>query len=165
MKPNRSSTLGIAILTALTLATAVSADDRPRINSAAVTTLRRDLPRLPMLVRNGVHINSVRVEGAVGTPARFVVELQNNLRTTARLGGVFVDSNRSDSPYLEFNNLAPGERRQLVLNSTIPVGSVPTHQVGIIMEPDFALSGEVWDNVWHRLTFNGTGYTDTTFIR
>lgn len=158
------SRLAIAFLTFITLTSLASAD-RPRINPAATTTLRRDLPRLPMIVRNGVHINSVRVEGAVGSPARFVVEVQNNLRTTAHLGGIFVDSNRSGSPYQEFANLAAGERRQLTLDSGILVGSEPSHQVGIIMEPDFALSGEVWDQVWHRLTWNGSGYTDTTFTR
>jgi hypothetical protein len=109
-----------------------------------------------------VHINSVRVEASCGEPARFIVEVQNNLTKVAHLGSVFVGSanspgNRAGNPTAEFRDLAAGQRVTLTLTSSWHVscelkkGGSECFEVGITMEPDNTANGEVWDQVRHRV--------------
>lgn len=165
----KSTKLFASILVASTLlgsAIAGADDRRIKLDSAAARSVRNDVPiTLRPIARRGVHINSVRVTGNVGQPATFIVEIQNNLPMTARMGAVFVDSNSFGSPYQEFNNLAPGERRTLTLNTSLTITPNSSHLVGLIMEPDNASYGEVWDQVWHRVTYTGNGFNDLAFTR
>lgn len=132
-----------------------------------------------------VHINSVRVEAKCGTPARFIVEVQNNLNKIAHLGSVFVGAanspgNRVGNPTADFRNLAPGQRVTLTLPSSwnvsceVKQGQSECFEVGITMEPDNTANGEVWDRVWHRVcaqipkagqTSGPVTFNDTTFTR
>jgi hypothetical protein len=132
-----------------------------------------------------VHINSVRVEAKCGTPARFIVEVQNNLTKIAHLGSVFVGAanspgNRAGNPTADFRNLAPGQRVTLTLPSSwnvsceVKQGQSECFEVGITMEPDNTANGEVWDRVWHRVcaripktgqTSGPVTFADTTFTR
>ena len=143
-------------------------------------------PIVPRPVAVGsIHINSVRVLGSCGDAARFVVEIQNNLNRVARLGTVFVGSanspgNRPSNPRAEFRNLAPGARVTLTITSpwrlqcVTEEGGPACFEIGIVMEPDAASNGEVWDGVWHRVcsrlpkagqTTGPVVFNDTTFRR
>jgi hypothetical protein len=120
----------------------------------------------PGLISQGVHINSVHLEGNCGDTARFVVEIQNNLTKVAHVGLVFVGSanspgNRAGNPTANFENLQPGEHRTLTLNSRwrVPcsldeLGQPGCFEVGIVMESDNTANGEVWDGIWHRVCSN-----------
>jgi hypothetical protein len=141
-------------------------------------------PTIPRPAAVGsIHINSVRVQGNWGEAARFVVEIQNNLNRVARLGTVFIGSanspgNRPSNPRGDFRNLAPGARVTLTLTSpwrlqcVTKEGGPECFEVGVVMEPDAAANGEVWDGVWHRVcsripkagqTSGPVVFTDTTF--
>ncbi len=134
----------------------------------------------------GVHINSVRVEGTCGSPARFIVEIQNNLNKVAHLGTVFVGApnspgNRPGNPTAEFRDLPAGARRTLTLTSHWIVSCTQSEEggplcfeIGIVMEPDATSNGEVWDGVWHRVCQRipkggqrkgPVVFNDTTFTR
>jgi hypothetical protein len=155
----------------VSLVAAVVVADTPKPPSTVVPGTR---------VNRGVHINSVRVEGACSTPARFTVEIVNNTGRLVHLGTVFVGSanspgNRAGNPSADFRNLAAGERRTLTLTSHWQVQCTDGEtgpqcfEVGIVMEPDGTANGETWDQVWHRVCRNakakGAVFIDTTFTR
>jgi hypothetical protein len=134
----------------------------------------------------GVHIISVHVEATCGAPARFIVQIQNNLNKVAHLGTVFVGAanspgNRPGNPSADFRDLPAGARRTLTLSSHWIVSCSPQEEsgplcfeIGIVMEPDATANGEAWDGVWHRvcerLPKGGQKkgpvvFNDTTFTR
>ncbi len=128
--------------------------DQPKKVSPIVGNRKVALP--------GVHINSVRVEANCGEPARFIVEVQNNLNKVAHLGSVFVGAanspgNHAGNPTADFRDLAPGQRVTLTLPSSwhasceTKAGQSECFEVGITMEPDNTANGEVWDQLWHRV--------------
>ena len=144
-------------------------------------------PTVPGATRavGSVHIVSVQVQANCGDAARFVVTIQNNLNRIAHLGTVFVGSanspgNRPTNPHADFHNLAPGARMTLTLTSSWRIGcnegetGPGCFEIGIMMEPDATLDGEVWDGVWHRVCSRipkegqksgPVAFTDTTFRR